>query len=84
MIADSIEAAARSLDDTSPKHLGELIARLIRERLAEGQFEESGLTMRDLKKVEEVLYRMLLSMFHTRVKYPGQDKDAPRKTGGKP
>ncbi|MDR1534128.1 MAG: HDIG domain-containing protein [Planctomycetota bacterium] len=84
MIADSIEAASRSLDDTSPAHLRELISRLIRDRLIDGQFEDSGLTMRQLKRVEEVLFRMLASMFHTRVKYPGQTAKGGDKPGRKP
>ncbi|MCD8140218.1 MAG: HDIG domain-containing protein [Planctomycetaceae bacterium] len=76
MIADSVEAAVRSLDDPSPSHLRDLLARIIRARLIEGQFEESGLSMRQLAQVEEVLFRMLVSMYHTRVKYPGQEKNA--------
>ncbi len=75
MIADSVEAAVRSLDRPSPKHLRDLLARLIRERLIDGQFEESGLSMRELAVVEDVLFRMLVSMYHTRVKYPGQSGD---------
>lgn len=74
MIADSVEAAVRSLDTPSPKHLRDLLTGIIRARLIEGQFEDSGLTMRQLAQVEEVLFRMLVSMYHTRVKYPGQEK----------
>ncbi len=73
MIADSVEAAVRSMDSPKPAHLRSLLERLIRERLVEGQFEESGLTMRQLAQVEETIFRMLVSMYHTRVKYPGQD-----------
>lgn len=76
MIADSVEAAVRSLDTPSPKHLRDLLSRLIRERLVDGQFEESGLTMSELAAVEDVLFRMLVSMYHTRVKYPGQTVEA--------
>ena len=75
MIADSVEAAVRSLGNPSAQHLRELLARLIRDRLVDCQFEESGLTMRQLAQVEEVLFRMLVSMYHTRVKYPGQEKE---------
>ena len=75
MIADSVEAAVRSLDTPSPQHLRTLLSRIIRDRLIEGQFEESGLSMRQLAQVEEVLFRMLASMYHTRVKYPGQEND---------
>ncbi len=80
MIADSLEAAVRSMDRPSSAHLRELVSRLVRERLLEGQFEESGLTMRQLAQVEDTLFRMLVSMYHTRVKYPGQETAA-RKGG---
>ncbi len=73
MIADSVEAAVRSLDTPSPQHLRNLLGRIIQERLLDGQFEDSGLTMRQLTQVEDVLFRMLVSMYHTRVKYPGQE-----------
>ncbi|MCL2001218.1 MAG: hypothetical protein FWG74_07265, partial [Planctomycetes bacterium] len=59
----------------SPRYLKEIISRIIRDRLIEGQFEESGLTMRQLTVVEDVIFRMLSSMFHTRIKYPGQERD---------
>lgn len=72
MIADAVEAAVRSLDSPSPKHLQELLSSLIRDRLIDRQFEESGLTMSQLAQIEEALFRMLVSMYHTRVKYPGQ------------
>ena len=75
MIADSVEAAARSLDDSSPQHMRSLVSRLIRDRLLEGQFDECGLTMRQLSRIEDVIYRMQVSMYHTRIKYPGQDKN---------
>lgn len=73
MIADSVEAAVRSLDTPSPQHLSNLLRAIIHDRLVEGEFEESGLSMHQLAQVESVLYRMLVSMYHTRVKYPGQD-----------
>ena len=75
MIADAVEAAVRSLDNPSPQHLRNLLARLIRDRLIDGQFEESGLSMKQLGQIEDVLFRMLVSMYHTRVKYPGQERE---------
>ncbi len=76
MIADSVEAAVRSLDEPSPKYLRNLLDNIVRDRLVEGEFEDSGLSMRQLAQVKDVLYRMLVSMYHTRVKYPGQEKEA--------
>ncbi len=77
MIADSVEAAIRSLDAPSPARIGSLLSSIIHDRLLDGQFEDSGLSMRQLGRVEETLFRMLVSMYHTRVKYPGQEKDRP-------
>jgi putative nucleotidyltransferase with HDIG domain len=74
MIADAVEAAVRSLDDPSSRHLRDLLSRIVRARLTEGMFEESGLSMRQLALIEETLSRMLVSMYHTRVKYPGQER----------
>jgi putative nucleotidyltransferase with HDIG domain len=78
MLADAVEAAVRSLDAPSPEHIRKLVSTLARERLLDGQFEESGLTMGQLARVGEVLVRMLLSMYHGRVKYP----DEPAGKGG--
>ncbi len=72
MIADIVEAAVRSLDDPSPQHLKTLVSNLARDKLLEGQLEESGLSMKELAVIEDVYYRLLVSMFHTRVKYPGR------------
>ncbi|MCC8165933.1 MAG: hypothetical protein LIQ31_07240 [Planctomycetes bacterium] len=76
MIADSVEAAVRSLDEPSPKYLRNLLDNIVRDRLVEGEFEDSGLSMRQLAQVKDVLFRMLVSMYHTRVKYPGQENEA--------
>jgi putative nucleotidyltransferase with HDIG domain len=79
MLADAVEAAVRSLDGPSPEHIRKLVSSLSRERLLDGQFEESGLSMGQLARVEDVVIRLLLSMYHGRVKYP----DAPAGNGGK-
>jgi uncharacterized domain HDIG len=72
MLADIVEAASRSLSNPSPQRLRTLVGNLCRDKLLEGQLEDSGLTMSQVAKVEEVFYRLLISMFHTRVQYPGK------------
>lgn len=79
MLADSIEAATRSLSAPSPSHIEKLVHDLILQRLLDGQLEESSLTLTDLKRIEEAFFRVLTSMFHTRVKYPGQAEEKVRR-----
>jgi putative nucleotidyltransferase with HDIG domain len=75
MVADSVEAASRSLSDPSPGHIDNLVGTIIQRRLMEGQFDESGLTFRDLTTIRETIVRVLVSMFHSRPKYPGQKEE---------
>lgn len=82
MLADAVEAAVRSLDTPSPQHLKNLISGLARDRLMDYQFEDSSLTMDQLAKVERVFLRLLISMHHIRVKYPGQEEAAKARKRG--
>ncbi len=74
MICDTIEAASRSLEDTSEKSLTQLIDRLISERAEEGQFDQCQLTFEELGKVKRVLVKSLLLAQHVRIKYPKKEK----------
>ncbi len=79
MLADSVEAATRSLEDPTPAHIRKLVHEILMQRLLDRQFEASGLTLTDLGRAEDAFFRVLTSMFHSRVKYPGQDKEGPRR-----
>ncbi|MCU0793524.1 MAG: HDIG domain-containing protein [Opitutaceae bacterium] len=69
-LADGIEAAARSLPKISPQHLGELIEQIVRDRMNDGQLDESPLTFAELSTIQESFAHTLLSMLHGRVAYP--------------
>ena len=73
MIADSFEAASRSLDRVNEETLTELIDRLVRDKVEDGQFNNCLLTFEDLSIIKKVLVRTLLAAGHTRVKYPAQE-----------
>jgi hypothetical protein len=75
MVADSVEAASRSLSDPSPAHIDNLVGTIIQRRLMEGQFDESGLAFKDLSVIRETITKVLVSMFHSRPRYPGQKED---------
>jgi membrane-associated HD superfamily phosphohydrolase len=70
MIADSVEAAARSLEEPSAKRLKSLIREIIEERFRDGQLNESHLTSADLRKIGESFLPILVGMHHLRVEYP--------------
>ena len=79
MIADSCEAAVRSISKPNANRIEAMIKKLIRERLNEGQFDECNLTLRELTQVGDVYTRVLSSMFHTRIEYPEPVKEIERK-----
>lgn len=70
MIADTIEAASRSLDNINQDSLMELATRLIREKVDDGQFEDCLLTLEELSVVKETLVKTLVAFAHARIKYP--------------
>ncbi|MCE9596955.1 MAG: HDIG domain-containing protein [Spirochaetia bacterium] len=73
MIADSLEAASRSLDEVTESSIEALIQKIMNMKLAEDQLDESGLTMGDLTIVRQAFSDVLLSSFHHRPRYPAME-----------
>lgn len=73
MIADSVEAASRSLETINEETLTELATRLIKGKADDGQFDHCLLTFEELAIVKMTLVRTLVAYGHTRVKYPVQE-----------
>ena len=69
MIADAVESAVRAAKNPSNEEIDSIIAKIIKERLNDGQLEESPLTLKDLKTISETFSRMLRGMHHKRIKY---------------
>jgi putative nucleotidyltransferase with HDIG domain len=69
-LADGIEAASRSLRQTTPEQLNELIERIVRERVEDGQLDEAPLTFVEIARVKNSFQFTLLNMLHGRVAYP--------------
>jgi cyclic-di-AMP phosphodiesterase PgpH len=70
MLADGVEASVRSLESRDEPAIRAMVHRIIGERLADGQFDECDLTLRDLNRVEDAFVQQLLGMYHQRVAYP--------------
>src|SRR5947199_7333774 len=70
MLADSTEAAARAARDHSREAIEQLVERIIRQRLEEGQFDDCNLTLRDLTRIKESFVTSLTGIYHPRIPYP--------------
>ena len=83
MLADTVEAASRVLQQATPQKLAEFVQRMIQDKLADGQLDESDLTLREMKTIETVFIHILSGTMHGRIRYPEQDQadaalEAPR------
>ncbi len=72
MLADTVEAASRTLDKPTPARIADFVARIVEDKRADGQLDECDLTLRDLQIVQEVFARTLSGTLHARIEYPGQ------------
>ncbi|MER3461456.1 MAG: phosphohydrolase, partial [candidate division GAL15 bacterium] len=79
MLADGVEAAARSVQNPTPDRIRELVRRIVRERLEDGQLDRCDLTFRDLESITQAFARLLVSMFHPRLEYPEVSLEAHRR-----
>ncbi len=70
MLSDGVEASVRSLTGHDEPTIRAMVARIIRERLEDGQFDECDLTLRDLEQIREAFVAQLLGMYHQRIEYP--------------
>ncbi|MDF2441768.1 MAG: cyclic-di-AMP phosphodiesterase PgpH, partial [Abditibacteriota bacterium] len=77
MLADSIEASARSLSEPTPERVQMHIESMIARRLQEGELSDSDLTLRDLQKIESSFAHVMRGVLHHRIEYPDPNRDAP-------
>ena len=70
MLADTIEAAVRSMQDPTPKAIDQFIERLVRGKLEDGQLSDSPITLRDIDEICNAFSTVLKGVFHERIEYP--------------
>ncbi|MCK4859992.1 MAG: HDIG domain-containing protein, partial [Candidatus Omnitrophica bacterium] len=73
MLADSIEASSRSLDNPSPSRLKGLVQKIINDKFIDHQLDECNLALTDLSKITESFSYILNGVFHNRIKYPERE-----------
>jgi hypothetical protein len=71
MLADGAEASVRSLDDQSPENIRAILKKIVDTVVADGQLDESTVTMRELTMIRESLINTLVNVYHQRISYPG-------------
>ncbi len=75
-LADTLEARVRSINETmSPKRIESEIDGVIEKRWHDHQLDDAELTLSDLRKIREAFFRVLVGMYHQRIKYPDQNGD---------
>ncbi|MBC7075889.1 MAG: HDIG domain-containing protein [Syntrophomonadaceae bacterium] len=70
MLADSVEAAVKSLEDTAPEKIRNTVRMIIRDKLNDGQLELCDLTFKDLDVIANHFYKVLEGVYHKRIEYP--------------
>ncbi len=69
-VADSVEAAVRSMKEPTPEKIKNLVHAIAQDKLQDGQFNECDLTIRELHSIERVFCETLNGTFHSRIEYP--------------
>jgi putative nucleotidyltransferase with HDIG domain len=69
MLADSVEAASRSLKEPDEKSINALVDRIVRYKLDQDQLKDSDITLKELETIKTIFKRMLMSIYHVRINY---------------
>jgi putative nucleotidyltransferase with HDIG domain len=78
MLADAVEAAARTVEEPTPNRLSDMIRKVSNAIVLDGQLDDCELTFADLQRIQGAFLRLLVSMYHHRVDYPGFDFGKPK------
>ena len=70
MMADSVEAASRSIKDYNAQNISDLVDNIINSQMSEGQFANADITMKDISSIKKLFKKMLMNIYHVRVEYP--------------
>jgi putative nucleotidyltransferase with HDIG domain len=83
MLADTVEAATRSMSEHSIDDMRSTVGKLIRDRIAGGDLEDCPLTFKEIGRIQETFVQVLTGIYHQRIAYPGQEKGVNNSRKGK-
>jgi hypothetical protein len=75
MLADSVEAASRTLIKPTAMRIERLVKKIIDDKFISGELDECDLTLKDLNKIAQAFTRILITLFHARVEYPEKEQE---------
>ncbi|WP_288680044.1 HDIG domain-containing metalloprotein [uncultured Brachyspira sp.] len=70
MILDSIEAASRTIEIPTRENLEGLIKNIVNDKMAQGELNDSGLTLKDIETIKRISFQKIIVSLHERIKYP--------------
>jgi membrane-associated HD superfamily phosphohydrolase len=73
MIADSIEAATRSLKEQTPEAIDQLVDMLVENKMKDNQFQNANITLKEIKIAKDIIKNSLRSIYHQRIQYPSEN-----------
>ena len=79
MLCDTLEAASRTLKDYSSQSISDLVERIVKSKMEDGQFEDADISLKEVNTVKTVLKEYLQQVYHARVVYPKR-KNVPHKS----
>ncbi|MGM0408984.1 MAG: HD family phosphohydrolase [Bacteroidota bacterium] len=74
MMADSVEAASRSLSDINEEKINNLVDSIINDQMKDGQFDNANITFKDITTVKNIFKQKLLNIYHARIEYPEKEQ----------
>src|SRR5699024_2478586 len=72
-ICDSVEAAVRSINEPTEEKIEDIVSSIMNDRIADGQLDESPLTLIELKIIQQTICEDLKGIFHSRIQYPKKE-----------
>jgi putative nucleotidyltransferase with HDIG domain len=81
MLADSVEAAVRSINDPTKGKIEEMVNKIIKGKLNDGQLDNCDLTLRDLNEIRKAFLKVLSGIYHQRIEYPTEKNIKKKKEG---
>ena len=74
MIADACESAVRAMTYPDPVKVENLISNIIKQRIEDGQLDNSSLTFADIAEIKDAFLKGLIGQHHKRIRYPKQEE----------
>lgn len=74
MLADSVEAAVRSISNPTKEKIENMVDNIVKDKLGSGQLDDSQLTISDVKKIKKCFLKTLNGIYHERIEYPKDER----------